>query len=152
MAEMADGLFHAISAVQYGAVIIFVPLFLCGSVAVEREEKTLDALLLTLLKDREIVWGKLASRIPGLVLLQVASVPFLSVLPLFGGVPPGAVGLIFAATLLTLLFPPQFPRISRSQADLIGQPSSAPISAWASGCSLCRHWFSPEAFRVRPNC
>jgi ABC-type transport system involved in multi-copper enzyme maturation permease subunit len=104
MAQMADGLFHAISAVQYGAVIVFVPLFLCGSVAGEREEKTLDALFLTQLKDREIVWGKLASRILGLVLLLVGSVPFLSVLPLFGGVPPAAFGLIFAATLLTLVF------------------------------------------------
>src|SRR5262249_18516511 len=41
-ARMAEDLFNAVSGVQYGAVVLFVPLFLCGVVAGEREEKTLD--------------------------------------------------------------------------------------------------------------
>src|SRR6266581_4761461 len=47
MAEMAEALFHAISGVQYGAVFLFVPLFLCGVIASEREERTLELLFTT---------------------------------------------------------------------------------------------------------
>ena len=44
MASLAETMFHAVSGVQYGAVFLFVPLFLCGTIAGEREERTLDLL------------------------------------------------------------------------------------------------------------
>ena len=55
MADFAETLFHAVSSVQYGAVFLFVPLFLCGVIASEREERTLDLLFTTQLQDRQIV-------------------------------------------------------------------------------------------------
>src|SRR5438128_9658562 len=39
MAQMAQQLFQAVSGVQYAAVFLFVPLFLCGVIASEREER-----------------------------------------------------------------------------------------------------------------
>src|SRR5262249_1186889 len=42
MAEIAESLFHAVSVVQYCAVFLFVPMFLCGVISSEREEQTLD--------------------------------------------------------------------------------------------------------------
>src|SRR5688572_22763371 len=42
MANIGQSLFAATSAVQYLAVFLFVPLFLAGVIAGEREEKTLD--------------------------------------------------------------------------------------------------------------
>ena len=33
MAELAQSLFHAVSSIQYGAVFVLVPLFLCGVIA-----------------------------------------------------------------------------------------------------------------------
>jgi hypothetical protein len=104
MAVMAEALFQTVTALQYGAVVLFVPLFLCSVVAGEREALTLDAVFFTYLSDREIVLGKLWSRLIGLVLLIVSSLPVLSMLPLFGGIEPEALGRMFTATMLMLVF------------------------------------------------
>lgn len=103
-AEMAEQLFLAVSGVQYGAVILFVPLFLCGVVASEREEKTLDLLLTTQMTDREIVLGKLASRVVVLVLLIFSCLPVLSLCLLMGGIDPFALALVTVASLQMILF------------------------------------------------
>ena len=63
MARLAEHLFLAASIVQYGAVFLFVPLFLCGVISGEREERTLELVFTTDLTNREIVLGKLASRL-----------------------------------------------------------------------------------------
>ena len=62
LADMATEMFTAVVWVQYGAVYLFVPAFLCGAIASEREAHTLDLLLTTQLSDREIVLGKLSGR------------------------------------------------------------------------------------------
>src|SRR5438128_12415445 len=103
MAEMAEALFHAVSAVQYGAGFLFVPLFLCGVIASEREVRTLDLLFTTRLSDREIVLGKLGSRVAVVGLMVLLSLPVVSLIMLFGGVDPQAVWRVLASTLLALV-------------------------------------------------
>jgi ABC-type transport system involved in multi-copper enzyme maturation permease subunit len=104
MARMAENLFHAVSGVQYGAVFLFVPLFLCGVIASEREERTLDLLFTTRLTDREIVLGKLGSRVAAVGLLVLFTLPVMSLTMLFGGVDPPALWRISACTLLAVLY------------------------------------------------
>lgn len=104
MARMAEDLFQAVSWVQLGAVFLFVPVFLCGVIAAEREEHTLDLLFTTNLTDREIVLGKLLSRVTALVLLIVCAMPVLSLIMLFGGIDPQALGRGLAATLFATLY------------------------------------------------
>ena len=104
MAELAETLFHAVSGVQYGAVFLFVPLFVCGVIASEREERTLDLLFTTQLLDREIVLGKLTSRMVALVILILCALPVMSIIMLFGGVDPEGLWRIQGATLLAMLF------------------------------------------------
>src|SRR5579871_3059360 len=100
MADLAGGLFIAVSGVQYGAVFVFVPLFLCGVIASEREERTLEMLFTTRLTDREIVLGKLGSRVAVVLLLLLLTLPVISLIMLFGGVDPQAVWRAFSSTLL----------------------------------------------------
>lgn len=104
MAQMAEELFHAVSGVQYGAVFLFVPVFLCGVIASEREERTLDLLFTTRLTDREIVLGKLGSRLAVVVLLVLFTQPVMSLIMLFGGVDPLALWRMLACTLLAVLY------------------------------------------------
>jgi ABC-type transport system involved in multi-copper enzyme maturation permease subunit len=104
MARMAGQLFQAVSSVQYGAVFLFVPLFLCGVIASEREERTLELLFTTRLADREIVLGKLASRVAVAGLLVLFTLPVLSLVMLFGGVDPRALWRMLACTLLAVLY------------------------------------------------
>src|SRR5438105_220437 len=104
MASLAETMFHAVSGVQYGAVFLFVPLFLCGVIAGEREERTLDLLFTTQLRDHEIVLGKLASRTVALVTLILCALPVMSIIMLFGGIDPEGLLRIQGATLLAILF------------------------------------------------
>jgi ABC-type transport system involved in multi-copper enzyme maturation permease subunit len=104
MAEFAERLFHAVSGLQYGAVFLFVPLFLCGVIASEREERTLDLLFTTRLTDREIVLGKLGSRVAVAGFLVLLTMPVLSLIMLFGGVDPLALWRMLACTLLAVLY------------------------------------------------
>jgi ABC-type transport system involved in multi-copper enzyme maturation permease subunit len=103
MAQMAQSLFHAVSGVQYGAVFLFVPLFLCGVIASEREERTLEMLFTTQLTDREIVFGKLISRVAVLIILIFCGLPIMSVIMFFGGIDPAALWRVLASTLLAIL-------------------------------------------------
>jgi ABC-type transport system involved in multi-copper enzyme maturation permease subunit len=104
MAQFAEQLFHAVSGVQYGAVFLFVPLFLCGVIASEREEQTLELLFTTRLTDGEIVLGKLGSRVAVAALLVLLTMPVLSLIMLFGGVDPLALWRMLACTLLAVLY------------------------------------------------
>jgi ABC-type transport system involved in multi-copper enzyme maturation permease subunit len=104
MAEFAYSVFVYVSVVQFGAVFVFVPLFLCGVIASEREERTLDLLFTTQLSDREIVFGKLWSRVAALVFLILCALPVMSMIMFFGGVDPDAIWRVLSATLMAILY------------------------------------------------
>lgn len=104
MAALAENLFLAVSIVQYGAVFLFVPLFLCAVIAGEREERTLELLFTTQLRDRQIVLGKLGSRVAALVCLVLCGLPIMSLLLLFGGINPESLWRALAATLVAVLY------------------------------------------------
>jgi outer membrane protein assembly factor BamB/ABC-type transport system involved in multi-copper enzyme maturation permease subunit len=104
MAALSESMFIAASSVQYAAVYLFVPLFVCGVIASEREEKTLDLLFTTQLRDREIVLGKLLSRLAALVMLILCAMPVMSLIMLLGGIDFGWVWRVMASTLLASIF------------------------------------------------
>jgi ABC-type transport system involved in multi-copper enzyme maturation permease subunit len=103
-AEMAEHFAVTVLIMQFAAVFVFVPLFLCGTIASEREEHTLDLLRTTRLCDRDIVLGKLGSRMAALLLLVLSGLPVLSLIMFFGGVDPFGLALATAATVGALLF------------------------------------------------
>src|SRR5262249_28601690 len=65
--------------------------------------KTLEFLLATELRNREIVLGKLASRLLSLTLFLLTGLPILSLTQLWGGVDVGVLLLAFACTGVTML-------------------------------------------------
>lgn len=75
-----------IAYLQFIAVYLLVPFLLCGVVTTERDARTLDQLFTTHLTNREIVFGKLASRLIVMIMLILSGVPILSMFLLFGGV------------------------------------------------------------------
>ena len=104
LARFAGVVFTATSHIQYWAVYLLVPAFLCGVVAGEREERTLELLFITPLSDREIVLGKLFSRVAAMVCVILCGVPVVSLIMLFGGVAPESIWRVLAATLLAIFF------------------------------------------------
>jgi ABC-type Na+ efflux pump permease subunit len=103
MAQIADVYFEVFMVVQFLVVVLVTPSYVAGAIADEKERKTLEFLLATDLRNREIVFGKLASRVGGVALFVLAGLPVLSLIQFFGGVDPDRVLAGFAATLITLL-------------------------------------------------
>jgi ABC-type transport system involved in multi-copper enzyme maturation permease subunit len=104
VSHVAESFAAAINGVQFGAVFLFVPLFLGGVIAGEREERTLEQLFTTQLSNSQIVIGKLASRVVGLIGLLICGLPVLSFVSLFGGVDPGTMLRCWSATILAILY------------------------------------------------
>lgn len=100
IADLAGWLFLAVCYVQYLAVYVFVPLMLAGTICSEREEHTLELLFTTHLRDREIVLGKVGSRLAVVLLLFLSGLPVLAIIRLFGGIDGATLWRVEAATLL----------------------------------------------------
>jgi ABC-type transport system involved in multi-copper enzyme maturation permease subunit len=102
LAEFAEMFFNAFMALQFLAVAVLTPVYVAGSIAEEKGRRTLEFVLATDLRDREIVLSKLVSRLASLTLLILTGLPVLSVIQFLGGVDPGLVLAGFAATAITM--------------------------------------------------
>lgn len=103
MTKLAERYFIAFSITQFCLVALLTPAYVAGAIAEEKERKTLEFLLATDLENREIVLGKLVSRLGNLALFVLAGLPVLSIMQFFGGIDPGLLLASFAATGLTAL-------------------------------------------------
>src|SRR5262245_19992423 len=102
MAAFAETFFFVFAVVQGLVVVILTPAYTGGAIADEKDRRTLDFLLATTLQKREIVFGKLVSRIANLSMLILAGLPILSFLQFLGGIDLNPVLATFAATFLTM--------------------------------------------------
>jgi ABC-type transport system involved in multi-copper enzyme maturation permease subunit len=102
MARFAETFFYTFMSVQFTMVVVLTPAYTAGAIAEEKERKTLEFLLATDLRNREIVLSKLLSRLANITLLTLAGLPILSFLQFLGGVDPNLVLAGFAATALTM--------------------------------------------------
>jgi ABC-type transport system involved in multi-copper enzyme maturation permease subunit len=103
LADFAASFFYSLVAVQFVLVALVTPIYTGSAIAEEKDRKTLEFLLATDLRNREIVLGKYAARLASLTLLVLAGLPVLSLLQFLGGVEPGLLLAAFAATGLTML-------------------------------------------------
>jgi ABC-type transport system involved in multi-copper enzyme maturation permease subunit len=102
-ARFAEQFFAVVMATQFVAVFLITPIFTAGLITEEKEQRTLELVLTTDLRDREIVLGKLFSRLAQLALLVLAGLPVLSFLPFLGGVEPLLVLYGYLATAVTMV-------------------------------------------------
>jgi ABC-type transport system involved in multi-copper enzyme maturation permease subunit len=102
MSTFATGFFYTFLMIQFFTVVLLTPAYVAGAVAEEKERKTLEFILATDLRNREIVLGKLVSRLLNLTLLLLAGVPILSFLQFLGGIDLKLVLAGFSATALTM--------------------------------------------------
>ena len=102
IAEFSMLFFATFMAAQLVLVIILTPAYTAGAIAEEKERKTLEFILATDLRNREIVLGKVVSRMAHLSLLLLAGLPVLSAVQFVGGFPPLALLLGYAGTGVTM--------------------------------------------------
>lgn len=85
-ARLGNLIFQMISFLQLLLVVFFTLLFSAGSIAQEKDRGTLILLLMTELKDRELVSGKTQSSLLIVYVLLAASIPLCIFLHLLGGI------------------------------------------------------------------
>jgi ABC-type transport system involved in multi-copper enzyme maturation permease subunit len=102
-ARLGPLLFQLLTFVQLALFLFFAALSTASAVAQEKDRRTFVLLLITQLRNEEIVLGKLLGSLLPIGLLLLATVPALMLLMLLGGVAPHQVGqavLVLAATAL----------------------------------------------------
>jgi len=122
MADFAQTFFLVFLALQIGLVFILTPAFVAGTISAEKQNGTFDFLLTSDLSTREIVLGKLVSRIANLLLLLLTGLPVFSFLLLMGGIDPNLMLAGFAVTVITLL---SQAAMSMAASVLTNRPRSA---------------------------
>ncbi len=103
VSRFATQFFQYFVVVQWIVLTLLTPVYVAGTIAVEKERKTLEFLLATDLRNREIVFGKLASRVLTLVMYMLAGLPLIAFLQLFGGIDPEQLIAAMTATFFTVL-------------------------------------------------
>ncbi len=121
-ALMAQAFFCIFMIVQIVMVVLLTPAYVAGSIAEEKDRKTLEFMLATDLNNREIVLSKLLSRVGNITLLLLTGLPILSILQFMGGVDAELMLAGFAGTGLTML---GIASLSILQSTLFQKPRDA---------------------------
>jgi ABC-type transport system involved in multi-copper enzyme maturation permease subunit len=101
--DFASTTFNTFVVAQFLILCVLTPAYTAGAVAEEKDRRTLEFILATDLRSREIVAGKLASRLANLGMYLLAGLPILSALQFLGGISPVLVLAAFAATAMTVV-------------------------------------------------
>ena len=86
--QIGKVIFSVLVVFQMVMAALFTPAFTAGAITSEREQKTYDLLMTTLLPARSVIFGKLGSAVAWVALLILAVAPLESLAFLFGGVSP----------------------------------------------------------------
>ncbi|MDB5079001.1 MAG: hypothetical protein JWP00_925 [Chloroflexi bacterium] len=99
--ELGSNYFIAIVVAQLFLACILAPSFSAPTIAGEKERQTYDVLLVTLLRPRDIIIGKLFSSLAYLMLVTIAGIPVASVAFLMGGLEPDQLVAAIVVMLVT---------------------------------------------------
>jgi ABC-type transport system involved in multi-copper enzyme maturation permease subunit len=103
IAEFSAAFFGTFSVLQLLAVVLLGPAMVAGTIATERERRTIEYLFASSLSNSEIVLGKLAAKLLHVVYMILAGVPVLALVMLLGGIAPEALLALLILTLSTVL-------------------------------------------------
>lgn len=106
--QLASAFFHSFSYLQFLAILAAGPALASGTIASERERRTIEYLFVTDLSNFEIVVGKALARLLLLGKLIIVGLPILFIFRMLGGIPAGALVAVFllsasSALLITSL-------------------------------------------------
>jgi len=96
IARFGQLVFQVFAIVQLTLILFFSVLFAAGNVAQEKDRRTLLLLLMTDLRDRELVLGKLCASLLLPAVLLAASIPVFTLVQMMGGVSLSQIGCVIA--------------------------------------------------------
>src|SRR6185369_10587649 len=80
VSQFAAEFFQAYVVELFIVMALLTPVYVAATISVEKERKTLEFLMATDLRNREIVFGKLASRVLTLMMYVLAGLPLIAFL------------------------------------------------------------------------
>ncbi len=101
-AEIGIAIFVTVAYTQLSVLLLLAPALGAGAIAIEKEQRTLAALLTSLLTPGEIWWGKFVAALSFQALLLLTALPVLALAFAFGGVSPWDVAVASGTTLVIL--------------------------------------------------
>jgi ABC-type Na+ efflux pump permease subunit len=104
IARFSSTFFGTFGIMQLMAILLIGPALAAGTIAQERERRTMEYLYATPLSNLEIVIGKLGGRVLQILYLVLSGVPVLALTMLLGGIAPRAIMSLTIITLSTILF------------------------------------------------
>lgn len=99
LAGFGQQAFRILAVVQLCLTVFFAVLFAAGAVAQEKDRRTLLLLLMTDLRDSELVLGKLGASLLLVGVLAAAGAPVFAMVHLLGGVDPAQIAGVMAISL-----------------------------------------------------
>ncbi len=102
-AMLAMTFFSLFMVVQMITICVLTPAYVGGAIAEEKERRTLEFMLATDLRNREIVLSKLVARLANLTLIIITGLPILSLLQFLGGIDPELLLAGFLGTAVTMI-------------------------------------------------
>ena len=104
IAQFTAVFFGTFGVMQLLAVLLIGPALAAGTIAQERERRTMEYLYTTPLSNLEIIVGKLGGRVLQILYFVLSGVPVLALAMLLGGIAPRNIVSLTAVTLSTILF------------------------------------------------
>lgn len=142
MTAFATQTFALFAITQGLAVVAITPALVAGTIAGEKQRKTLHYLLASTLTDSEIVLGKLLSRMLMIFVFLAAGLPMLFLLMFFGGVDPLLILITFGLTVSFAVF---LASMSIFFSTIMRQARSAITSAYLAMAAI---FLAPVAARL----
>ncbi len=102
-AQFANEFFSVFAVTQLVAVVLLTPAMIAGTIAQERERRTIEYLFASQLSNAEIVLSKFAARLLHVGCELLVGLPVLALAMLMGGIAPAHLLQTFALTLATLV-------------------------------------------------
>jgi ABC-type Na+ efflux pump permease subunit len=103
MARFGNTVFQILASLQMALAVFFSALLAASAVAEEKARQTFTLLLLTNLRNSELVLGGLLASLLGGLVLLAAALPLFMLTALLGGVGFDQIGRVFAVTLMSVL-------------------------------------------------
>ncbi|MBN1912725.1 MAG: ABC transporter permease subunit [Pirellulales bacterium] len=103
IANLTAEYFKSFSFLQILVILLIGPAMVAGTIASERERRTIEYLFAADLGNAEIVLNKLAARLMQILVLLLTGLPILSIAMLLGGIAPEALFVVYTITGSTVV-------------------------------------------------
>jgi ABC-type transport system involved in multi-copper enzyme maturation permease subunit len=143
VADTAQNLVSTLVTINLMACLLFTPAYVAGAIAQEKDQRTMQDLLLTTMSSVEIVLSKLFGRLAQVLLVLATGMPLVAIGSLLGGVSGSMMLAIAAMTVLWLVTAGSFTLLI---SVLVRRTRDAILGSYALGTILLVGMFTASYF------